>query len=117
MAITNTLIKEELEALYQKRAEIERKIEGFERVLGNTKLSKNGTTKRTAHGGVDIRPAVKEIFSANGNSLLRMKDLVESIGEKLPDTNQKTIWGKMARVKRTMLENPEYGKYRLTQAA
>ena len=106
--------KEELAALRSKKAEIERKIDGLERYLGNTPSTpKTNGTRVTAHGGVDIRPTVKEIFTTNSNSLLRMKDLVEAIGEKLPDASEKIIWGKMARVKRTMLENPEYGKYRL----
>jgi hypothetical protein len=62
---------------------------------------------------VDIRPAVREIFTANGNTPLKVKDIVDAVADKLPDASREIVQRKMWNVKRTMLENVEYGKYRL----
>ncbi len=114
MALENTKVKEELAALREKKASIERKIKGLEQYLGiQGSLEKTNGGSISARGGVDIRPDVRALFETNGNELMRLKDIVEKVGEKHPEMERIVIERKMIHVKRTILEQQGYGMYRL----
>lgn len=110
MALDNAKVKEELNALRSKREGIERKIKGLESYLGIDKS--NGTNGVSARGGVDIRPAVKEIYIENENQPIKLADLVERVATKL-DVEHQLVDKKMVHVKRTMLKRAGYGMYQL----
>lgn len=99
----------------QKKADLDRKIAGLEAYLG--KESSGGkhavAAPASVRGGVDIRPFVRDIFAANGNEPLRLKEIADRVEERTVDVARNTIERKMVHVKRTMLENTQYGTYRL----
>lgn len=111
MALTIPQVKQEIKRLKELKADVERKIQSLEAFLGPQDTASNGAS--SARGGVDIRPTVIEIFTANQNQSMTIKALITAIAEKHQDITEKMIDGKMARVKRTMLEKVDYGKYRL----
>lgn len=113
MALTTTEIRQELVLWRQKKTEADRKIAALESFLGQETGSAKNPSSISARGGVDIRPAVREVFEANGNQAMRKKDLVDTIGKKHPDTDRAIIEKKMTHVIRTILVQAEYGKYRL----
>lgn len=118
MALTATEIKQDLATLREKRAELDRKIQGHEHYLGLHKTSTKaaGINAVSARGGVDIRPAVKAIYGANSNQAIRVKDLVDMIVEKHPEMDKTIVGRKMVHVKRTILKQEGYGMYRLKEA-
>ncbi len=83
-------------------------------------LRANGSVlKISVRGGVEIRPTVQGIYKDNSNLPLKLKDLVDRVSEKHPETERVVIEKKMAYIKQTLLEKGEgYGMYRLkTQTA
>lgn len=106
MAITIPVVKQELRELKEQRDEIDRKIRGLEEWLG-------GKASGSVRNMADIRPAVKDIFDANGNKPLQLKEIVEAVYKKHPEIDKDTIGKKMFNVIRTVLEKEGYGKYRL----
>lgn len=106
MSFTIPQVKQELRALKEQRDEIDRKIEGLEQWLGDRS---NGSVRNM----VDIRPAVKKMFTANGNKPLRVKEIVDGVYKEHPEIDKDAIGKKMFNVTRTILEREEYGKYRL----
>ena len=113
MAITIPAVKQELRELKEQKDALERKIRGLEEYLG----THSGTNGSSVRGGADIRPAVREVFSANGNQPTQYKDIVNAVASKLPDVDRKVVEKKMVHVVRTILDNVSYGKYRLKEAA
>ena len=114
MAITNTAYKQELRELKEQRTELDRKIHHIEGILGAPKSGSNGTP--SARGGVDIRPTVRELFGANNNEAMWVKEIVETVATKL-GVEKEIVRRKMVHVIRTELENAGYGKYRLLKKA
>jgi len=118
MALTATEIKQDLATLKEKRAELDRKIQGLEHYLGLHKTSTikvAGINAVSARGGVDIRPTVKAIYAENGNQAIRVKDLVDMIVGKHPEMDKTIVGRKMVHVKRTILKQEGYGMYRLKE--
>ena len=117
MALDVSSIKEELANLREKKASIERKIQGLEHYLGVRKS--NGKTASpsgiSVRGGVNIRPTVEDIFTNNNNEPVRVKNIVDMVAQKHPDVDRQVIERKLIHVKRTILEQVEYGKYRLKE--
>ncbi len=117
MKLEITAVKEELANLREKKANLERKIQGLESYLGvDSKLSNgNGTVqnKVSARGGIDIRPTVETTYKENNNHEIKLKDLVDIVAQKHPDTERAVIERKMIHIKRTILEQVGYGKYHL----
>lgn len=111
MALDPTKVKEELTTLRERKAVIERRIQGLEIYIGKTNGS--STERISARGGIDIRPTVKAIFADNSNQPIKYKDLVDKVAEKHPDSEYAVIQAKMIHVTRTILEKTGYGMYHL----
>ena len=115
MALKSTQIREEIKRLRQEKAEIEERIEGLQRYLHAPKSAEGRmATGVSARGGIDIRPTVKTIFEENGNTPLKVKEIVDAVAKRHADVERRIIEKKMFHVKRTILEKgTEYGSYRL----
>jgi len=116
MALDVASVKEDLANLKEKKASIERKIQGLELYLGvqKTATSKTVNTGRvSARGGVDISPSVKAVFDSNGNQSVKYKDLVDMVAQKHTDLDRIVVDRKLSHLKRTMLDSAGYGKYQL----
>lgn len=115
MALEISKVREELASLQDRKASIERKIQGLEHYLGMALSNPNNgkVIRASVRGGVDIRPMVRNIYVESNNQPLKFKELVDRVAQAYPDTERVVIEGKMVHVKRTILEKVGYGKYRL----
>lgn len=115
MALDIAEVKDELASLKEKRANLDRKIEGLEHYLGQRPTSDKNGSSLSARGGIDIRPAIEAVFQENGNQPMRLKNIEDAVGIKHPELDRVIIHKKMVHPTRTILEQVSYGQYRLKQ--
>lgn len=105
-------IQKELRELKSERAKLDERIRHLEAYLGTYS---DGLSTPSTRGAGDIRPAIKEILTANGNQPMRVKDIVEAVAKKM-GMDEIVVGKKMEYAKRDVLEKDPsgtYGMYRL----
>ena len=121
MALAAADLKQELASLREKRVELDRKIAGLELFLGVSKSLPPkvvGEVVSARSVELDIRPTVRAILQESGNAPIAYKDLIDRVAGIHAEVDRSVIKAKMVHVKRTILDQAEYGKYRLkTEAA